>query len=246
MKKTNLTKFQKRMGLLSFIILMLCVSVFVTLFSKNKICTLIAIKIFAPPMQSLMNEEMIQQRILDWYPQGLVGLPKKQIDLNELESNLESIKTIRNAEVSISLDGKLLVKIQQKTPLLLIQKSDGNRFYLMEDTSMVDASETLVSSVPLLIGDPNGAMIKKLYTFSKYVNENPFANSLLQQIFVTNQNDIGMIPTMGNFKIILGDHKNLEQKFENIKNFMKHGLNSIGWEKYKVIDVQYSNQVVCK
>jgi cell division protein FtsQ len=148
--------------------------------------------------------------------------------------------------VSFSLDGKLLVKIQQKTPLLLIHKSDGSRFYLMEDTTMIDASKTLAASVPLYIGDPNSGMIKKLYTFSKYVNENPFANSLSQQIFVTNQNEVGIIPTMGDFKIILGDHKNLEQKFENIKNFMKHGLNNIGWEKYKMIDVQYSNQVVCK
>lgn len=246
MKKIKLTTFQKRMTLLIFIVAMVVFSMSVTIFSKYKICTQIDIAIEAQEMKELINTAIIQERIIEWYPQGLVGLPKNKIDLDDLEKKIESLKTVKNAEVSLGIDGILTIIIKQNIPFLLIQKNSGDRFYLLEDTSMVSAEYTLTASVPTYIGEVNGAMIKKLYTFAKYVNENPFANSITQQIFVTSQKELAIIPNIGDFKVVFGDTNHLERKFKNIKNFIKHGLPHIGWQRYKIIDVQYSNQVVCK
>ncbi len=246
MNKMKFSSFQKRLLLLIFILVSLIFSVGVTIFSKYKICTHIDIAIKAEEMKELINDKIIQERIIDWFPQGLVGLPKNKIDLDDLERKIESLKTVKNAEVSLGIEGVLSIKIIQNIPILLMQNNSGERHYLLEDSSIVSATHTLNASVPTYIGGANQAMIKKLYTFAKYVNENPFANSFTQQIFVTSQKEIAIIPNVGEFKVIFGDINNLEKKFENIKNFIKHGLPHIGWQRYKIIDVQYSNQVICK
>jgi cell division protein FtsQ len=50
---------------------------------------------------------------------------------------------------------------------------------------------------------------------------------------------------VGNHKIILGDCSDLEQKFKKLFAFYKDGLNKIGWNTYKTINLKYKNQVVC-
>ena len=40
--------------------------------------------------------------------------------------------------------------------------------------------------------------------------------------------------------------KFLSNKFQRLKKFYVYGLNKIGWNKYKYINIEFDNQIICK
>ena len=54
-----------------------------------------------------------------------------------------------------------------------------------------------------------------------------------------------MFPRVGNHVISFGQPKKKKKKMERLRTFYTEVLNKVGWNKYKRIDLQYSNQIVC-
>ncbi|MEP7169164.1 MAG: cell division protein FtsQ, partial [Bacteroidota bacterium] len=72
-----------------------------------------------------------------------------------------------------------------------------------------------------------------------------FWNAQVEQIYVTEQSEIELIPRVGNHRIILGDASQLDEKFNKLMIFYKQGLNNTGWNNYNTINLKFTNQVVC-
>jgi cell division protein FtsQ len=81
---------------------------------------------------------------------------------------------------------------------------------------------------------------------ASYVDKDPFLKAFIEQIFVRADNDLVLIPKVGSAKIIFGDTENMEGKFEKLLVFCKEGLNRIGWNKYRSIDLRFEGQIICK
>lgn len=69
--------------------------------------------------------------------------------------------------------------------------------------------------------------------------QDDFLHKFIEQIHVNSDRDIELIPKVGSQYIILGDAQNLDKKFKDIKTIYKDGLPSIGWSKYKAINVKF-------
>ncbi len=54
-----------------------------------------------------------------------------------------------------------------------------------------------------------------------------------------------LIPRSGDFRIDFGALDNPEPRFDRLMRFYRKGLGSAGWDKYRIINVRYNNQVVC-
>ena len=67
----------------------------------------------------------------------------------------------------------------------------------------------------------------------------------IEQLYVNQQNEIEMVPRVGNHKIVLGGADSLETKFMNLLAFYKKAIPAVGWDAYKTINIKYANQVVC-
>ncbi|EKD31744.1 MAG: hypothetical protein ACD_77C00260G0001, partial [uncultured bacterium] len=52
-------------------------------------------------------------------------------------------------------------------------------------------------------------------------------------------------PRVGQQEIMFGRPDDVEVKFEKLLSFYKNIIPNEGWEKYKVVDLQYNNQIVC-
>ena len=68
----------------------------------------------------------------------------------------------------------------------------------------------------------------------------------MEQIDVTEDGEIRLVPRVGDHLLILGSADDVERKLERLMNFYEKGLDNIGWNKYRSISVAYDNQVVCK
>src|SRR4030095_10723863 len=72
----------------------------------------------------------------------------------------------------------------------------------------------------------------------------PFWMSQVAQVDITPERKFEMIPVVGNHTVKLGDGENIGEKFRRLMIFYQQVLSKTGFERYKLIDVQYKGQVV--
>ena len=88
-------------------------------------------------------------------------------------------------------------------------------------------------------------MIEQVYELAKFIVADTFWNAQAEQIYVNENQELELIPRIGNHRIVIGDAENLAEKFNRLMIFYTQGLNKTGWNNYSVINLKYRNQVVC-
>lgn len=89
----------------------------------------------------------------------------------------------------------------------------------------------------------------RLVAFAEWLREDDFWGAEIVQIVAGTTSygtiDLTLIPRSGDFKILLGELDEPEQKLNRLMRFYRNGLNHTGWNRYKTINLRYENQVVC-
>lgn len=89
-----------------------------------------------------------------------------------------------------------------------------------------------------------------LINFVSKVNKDPFWSAEVVQ-FVADTTYVGdidlrLIPRSGNFEIEFGTLNKSDEKLAKLRKFYEKGLPYVGWERYKVVDVRYDKQIICR
>ncbi|MEN6619043.1 MAG: hypothetical protein ABFC28_06050 [Rikenellaceae bacterium] len=183
----------------------------------------------------------------------------KHINQHMLECTLNNRNAIRRSEVSYTREGILRVEIRQRRPILRIETQNGG-FYMDETAYIFPLVKTFTSYVPVVSGDvplklmpgyrgkakKNAEWAEKLKDLGLYLDKEDFWNSMVEQIYVDNKGIIHLTPRVGEQEIIFGHLDNIAYKFKKLYVFYQEVMPVEGWEKYKSIDLQFSNQIVCK
>ncbi len=89
-----------------------------------------------------------------------------------------------------------------------------------------------------------------LITFVNVVENDKFWSSEIVQIVASESTNGGLrlelIPRSGDHTIIFGQPYDIKERLDNAKMFYREVLSKEGWDKFKSINVEYKNQVVCK
>lgn len=89
-----------------------------------------------------------------------------------------------------------------------------------------------------------------LLTFVQFLEEDDFWRSEVVQIIahttVSGALEIDLVPRSGRYTILFGRIEQVEEKFDKLLYFYRRGLNNIGWDEYRTINVKYNSQVVCR
>ena len=86
---------------------------------------------------------------------------------------------------------------------------------------------------------------KKLLPLVTYLNGDSFLSAQIDQIYVNAIGELSMIPRVGDQVIIFGDPDDYQIKFRNLKALYTEGFKNGGWGRYKTINVEFRNQIVC-
>lgn len=90
----------------------------------------------------------------------------------------------------------------------------------------------------------------KLLTFVKLVEKDDFWSAEVVQIIArtaaSGALEIELIPRSGRHIIRFGRLERMEEKLNKLLRFYRKGLSHIGWERCRVIDIRYTDQVVCR
>lgn len=221
--------------------------------AKNRLVETMEITILPEGKAIFLNNNILGDSI-----QSVIGNPTGRsaadINIQKLEARLNKIPAVKKAEVYIALDGVLKVKIEERTPIVLVQNLRGEEFYL--DTQGVMIPNSTPKFCDVLVANGNirnvmasgkiigGETARNLLAVAKFIAADSLWNMQFQQLYVDNYNDVVLIPRVGKHSIVVGNGANLPEKFGNLRLFYDQGLKSTGWDRYKSVDISNLNQVV--
>ena len=199
---------------------------------------------------------------------SIIGQPKSTVNVAGIESALNSHSAISNAEVSLSIDGVVKVDVKQRNPILRVINADGDSYYLDDEGKLMPLSDKYTMKVLVANGnimEPYSrryqysvadigkdsllryvSKLDELYAMATFINADPFWKAQIHQIYYNNENEMEIVPMVGDQKIIFGDTTAMTEKFNKLLTFYKEGLNTTGWwDKYSTINLKFRNQIVC-
>lgn len=178
------------------------------------------------------------------------------IDEERVERILEEDSFVKNAEVMITANSQVKIKVEQREPILRIFDNLGATYYVDEfgfkiETSPHFTARTLVATGDIQPYTPEfmergNHEFKDLFELAKVIVADKFWQALIEQIYVNKRGEFVLIPKVGDQTIIFGKYKDVEDKFFRLKTFYEEAMNREGWKKYHSIDLRYKGQVVCE
>ena len=180
----------------------------------------------------------------------------KTLNLRKLEAKLNKDKRIERADIYFDSKNRLNVSIIQKKPVMRVIEDAGDEYYLDENGKQVPVTRGSAVRVPVVSGISDSfhptflttekpSKLKDIFNIMKYVSRDEFLSALIEQAYVENDSigDIVLIPKLGRERLIFGDGRDIETKFEKLKIFYRDGLPKLGWSRYKILNLKYANQV---
>ena len=175
------------------------------------------------------------------------------LDLFALESALQADDRVSRAEMYIDKFNRLRIGIIQNFPIVRIEVTDEADYYLDYNGDRIIKKDEVIR-VPVVTGavDAYSAQYKKdkdsnlnyILDLARKIHEDEFLNSLVQQVHVTDDDDIILIPTLGRQRITLGSQERLDDKIYLMKTYYQHGIKSVGLDRFEELDLRFDGQIV--
>jgi cell division protein FtsQ len=225
------------------------------------VCTEVVIHIDDSVRHSFVEESDVRQIINNKFG-NVIGKMLNGINTSVLESLIDNNPFVLNAEVFSTVDGKLVIDVKQRNPVVRIINAFGENYYIDEQGVFMPMSDKYSAQVPVANGNifskeseqkirvaSDSAIhlssIEKIFRISDFVRKNEFWNAQIEQVYINGEGEMELISRVGVQPVLFGDINNMEEKFEKLFLFYKHGLSKTGWNEYRFIDLRYKDQIVC-
>ncbi|MDR0686576.1 MAG: hypothetical protein LBF79_03880 [Dysgonamonadaceae bacterium] len=170
-----------------------------------------------------------------------------EVNTSKIEEKLLENKIIHRAECFKTVNGKIRVKIYPRTLLLRVFAVGRGSFYVDKYREIIPTSGVYPAYVPVASGFISEEFARgELFDFVEFIRNNRFWDAQIGQIFIAQNGDVEITPTVGNHQVIIGRLTDYKEKLDKLHLFYDEVLNKIGWNKYSVINLKYKDQVVCK
>lgn len=174
---------------------------------------------------------------------GVKNVHKEILDLNGLESTLNSNPMIKSAEVYVSVNGTLKAEIEQKTPIARV--STNASYYIDDEGFYMPLSSNYSARVPLVTGFVEKNKLSDIHKVATKVKDDVFLKKHVIEIHQTYEGELLLKLRRCGFMVKLGSVEALDKKINNLKVFYKKSLKEHTLNSYSKVNLQFDNQVVC-
>ena len=183
--------------------------------------------------------EMLKEKGLDPTKKEM-----EKIDCHEIEEFLSGITLIRECQVYKGKTGYINIDIECRTPIMKVHENSGRSYYIdAAGDSIVDIHKAL--HLPVASGYITSEMKKGgLRDIANIIYNNPFWRAQIEQVYFNERGDMIMVPRVGNHIIEFGNSDNAIEKFSKLYTFYSKGLNTIGWDKYEKLNIEFNDKVI--
>ncbi len=225
---------------------------FIEIKKAGVVCT--GVKVYIPGKEYFIDRKEVD-RILQLSSYSLVGRKMEGINIHNLEKKLQANPYIASAKVYADMDGLIRVEITQRHPIMRVMNRFDQDFYVDEHGFKIPLSQNFTAPVLAANGyidelfanrvdTLHTGLAKEIFKTVQFIKKDTLWNAQIGQIYVNEAHEIELVPRVGNHKILLGNADSLSTKFHNLEIFYKQALPQVGWDKYRVINIKYANQVV--
>ena len=230
---------KKIIKLLTVILLPIILQAFAS--SRNKERSIKDINIEHLTSDIYITDEGIRRMLIkDPQSKNPIGLLK----LNELEKILNEHTMIEKSEVYCTIDGILEAKVTHRQPIARIL-TNGNFSYMDRQGHEMPLSRTFSARVPLVSGSINNQNWHTIFELVSFIKEDDFLDKNITDIKIKPNGEFELKMRVPDFTILFGKFEDVELKKANLKAFYKQMEKSKSLNLYKIVNLKYSNQVVC-
>jgi cell division protein FtsQ len=251
-----------RILLLIPVLYLFAVPVYYAISSSHKLCSGIVISIADSSDYHFVTKRQLLN--LAYGNNGkILGQPLNKVSENDIENRINVLRELKVAEVYTTIDGTLHLYVDQRNPIMRIIPDEGGDFFIDEDGFLfrkrnlynprlhivegnINITPAMLDSVSILDTMIKNTILKDVYHFVNYINDDNFWSAQIDQIYVDSRDEVNLIPRVGNHLIHLGTFENYKGKLRNLEAFYDKVLPEVGWNKYSSINLEFKDQVVCK
>jgi cell division protein FtsQ len=193
----------------------------------------------------------------------ILGQPLSKVEIAGIEKKIAGLRELKIAEVYMTIDGILNIYADQRTPLMRVFANNGGDYFLDDEGVVIrrrklgnprlhivggniNISSAMLNGVSVLDTSIKNTILKDIFYLVSYIRDDSFWSAQIDQIYVDNDDEIDIIPRVGNHLVHLGAPASFEGKLSNLEAFYRKVLPEAGWDKYKLINLEFKDQIVCK
>jgi cell division protein FtsQ len=203
------------------------------------------------------------QNLIERSGTPVLGRPLMDIPLAEIENRIAGLKELKTTELYCTIDGVLHVYADQRNPVMRVISNNGGDYFVDEDGVVirrkglytprlhivggnVNISSAMLNGISVLDTSIKHSVLKDIYVLLNFINSDNFWSAQIDQIYVDKDDEIDLIPRVGNQIVHLGNVENYEGKLRNLETFYRKVMPESGWNKYDLINLEFKDQIVCR
>ena len=187
--------------------------------------------------QETVNKLLIQNK------ESITSVPKEILDLNGLESVLNSNSMIKSAEVYVTVNGEVKAEVEQRKP---IARVNTNVSYYIDDQGLyMPLSSNHSARVPLVTGFVDKKQLENVFKIADKIHNDAFLKKHIVEIHQNEDKSINLKTRVLDFEIALGKLEHLDKKINNLKAFYQKAKKDNALINYSKVNLKFENQVVC-
>ena len=169
----------------------------------------------------------------------------RDINTEKIERKVADNELIDRVSVYKTPSGNINIEVTQKTPVLRVFSTQGS-YYIDEHGHIMPVSPRYATYLPIASGNIEKSFATTdLYKFALFLQKHDFWNNQIEQIYVYPNKEVELIPRVGDHRIFLGSFEDFREKMDHLQLFYEQAIPKVGWEKYRIINLKYKNQIVC-
>jgi cell division protein FtsQ len=219
---------------------------------NHELCKDYVISINGAQKNLFINENDIE-KMLDATTGGKIKNERiTGFNLRKLEQQLEENAWVQDANLYFDSKDVLHVSVREKEPIARIFTTAGKSFYIDANAEEMPLSGIMSARVPVFTGFPDkrflstkdSMLLNDIRKTASFILNDPFWMAQTEQIDITQDRNFEMVPTIGNHIVKLGNGDDIDKKFHRLFVFYQQVMSKTSFDKYKILDVQYTGQVI--
>jgi cell division protein FtsQ len=226
-----------------FVLLLVVIGLFAFSNVKNNDRKILNVEIIFEGEDNLFITHETVSKLLIQNHGTVKNVPKETLDLNLLESALNSNPMIKSAQVFVDVNGDLTAEIEQKKPIARVNNSMS--YYIDEQGGYMPLSTNYTARVPIVTGNVEKNNLKSVFEMAQKINSDDFLIKHVTQIHKDQNNRLSLRLRQCDFVVFVGDLCNLDKKINNLKAFYKKATKDNILNNYSIVNLQFDSQVIC-
>ncbi len=229
---------------------------------KSTKCTGMQVIIRYPASDTLITIPEIRKQV-QLVDDSLPYLRISDIDVESIEKSLQKHPYLRACDVLITVNGSLQIHAEQRFPVVRVINDKSENYFIDNEGFIIPHSISHPIRLTIANGnisdsfDFSGSRIYHIDSLDRQsslpdvfklitlLNEDDFLKSMISQVYINPKKEFELIPVAGEQLIMLGNTDNISVKFDKLLSFYMNIVPRKGWDKYKTINLEYENQVIC-